>query len=108
MDSLSSSDLGNGISGASLDLTPSRQIRNINFCRQDLEPLLPNQTQKISATTIDAYAAVIQRVSDSSESSTPASYCFFSSRIAALSAGLVKPMVRSGESIESHVLAAVS
>ena len=89
-----------------LDLSPMRRVRNIDFCRQDLEPLLPGKRQKISNTTLDAYAAVIQ-LEASEIPASPCGYRVFSSRIAALASGAA-PEAKSGESIEGHVLEAVS
>ncbi|KAI0739803.1 hypothetical protein C8Q80DRAFT_1124129 [Daedaleopsis nitida] len=86
-----------------LDLSPLCRIRNIHFCSQDLEPLLPGHREKITATTVDVFGAVIQQASECSES-VNTDYCIFSSRIAALAAGIVSPI--NEESIEAHVLGA--
>ena len=41
-----------------------RQIRNIQICRQDLEPLVPNQRMKIPSSLINAFGAHLQKVLD--------------------------------------------
>lgn len=79
------------------------RVRNINFCSQELETLLPARTQKLAGTTLNAYAAVIQQVAECS--STGADFCFFSSWIPALASGAVRAGGFEG-TVEDHVLAA--
>lgn len=82
-----------------------RRVRNIDFCSQELRTLLPGRTCKLTGTTIDAYAAVVQDVSE--RSATGADFVLFSSWIPAIASGLVRDGGFEG-SIRDHVLAAVS
>ncbi|KAI0729049.1 hypothetical protein C8Q72DRAFT_944230 [Fomitopsis betulina] len=63
--------------------TLMRRIRNIDFCSQELETLLPDRTQKIAGTTLDAFAAVAQDVVEHS-SLRESDFCIFSSWIPAI------------------------
>ncbi|KAI0727555.1 hypothetical protein C8Q72DRAFT_839821 [Fomitopsis betulina] len=78
-----------------------RRIRNIDFCSQELETLLPDRTQKIAGTTLDAFAAVAQDVVEHS-SLRESDFCIFSSWIPAIVSG----QVRDAGTIEEHLLAA--
>ncbi|EIW56114.1 uncharacterized protein TRAVEDRAFT_50602 [Trametes versicolor FP-101664 SS1] len=80
-----------------------RRIRNIDFCSQELETLLPNRVHKISGTTLDAFAAVAQEVADAS--SKGRNFAFFSSWIPAIVSGRERDGGHAG-SIEEHLLAA--
>lgn len=81
-----------------------RRIRNIDFCSQELETLLPSRKQKISGTTLDAFAAVVQDVADGS--SKGRDFCLLSSWIPAIVSGRERDGGHAG-SIEEHLLAAV-
>ncbi|KAI0749420.1 hypothetical protein C8Q80DRAFT_1161966 [Daedaleopsis nitida] len=67
------------------DLTPLRHIRNIEFCSQDLQPLLPGKKLKLASTPLNAYAAVLQQEADSDVRSPD--FCLFSLWIAAIASG---------------------
>lgn len=82
-----------------------RRIRNIDFCSQELETLLPNRQQKISGTTLDAFAAVAQDVATRSPAGRD--FCLFSSWIPAIVSEHVPDGGHAG-SVEEHLLAAVS
>lgn len=91
-----------------MDILPDshmRRIRNIDFCSQELETLLPHRQQKISGTTLDAFAAVVQDVA--ARSPTGRDFCLFSSWIPAIVSEHVPDGGHAG-SIEDHLLAAVS
>lgn len=85
--------------------TLMRRIRNIDFCSQELETLLPDRTQKIAGTTLDAFAAVAQDVVEHS-SLRESDFCIFSSWIPAIVSGQVRDGGHAG-TIEEHLLAAV-
>ncbi|KAI0676072.1 hypothetical protein C8Q78DRAFT_1007946 [Trametes maxima] len=80
-----------------------RRIRNIDFCSQELETLLPSCTRKISGTTIDAFAAVVQEVAEKRQGGQ-CSFCLFSSWIPAIVSGQYSDGGHAG-SIDDHVLA---
>lgn len=82
-----------------------RRIRNIDFCSQELETLLPNRTDKIAGTTLDAFAAVAQEVAENSPLGK-CDFCIFSSWIPAIVSGREPDGGHAG-SIEEHLLAAV-
>jgi hypothetical protein len=83
-----------------------RQIRNIQICRLDLEPLLPKVKQKLPSTTINAFAAHLQKVIDvdPAEKNQPS---ILSSWLGPLATGEVKDGGIEG-SFQAHVMAAVS
>lgn len=85
--------------------THMRRIRNIDFCSQDLESLLRLRKQKLSGTTLDAYAAITQDVAD--RSSKGRDFVLFSSWIPAIVSGFVRDGGHAG-SVRVHVMAAVS
>ncbi|KAH9919884.1 uncharacterized protein B0H18DRAFT_1122200 [Fomitopsis serialis] len=75
-------------------------IRNIQLIKQDLEPLLPTRTQKITRTTINAYTAFLQ-----DQSFLEKDFCFFSSVIPAIVTSTASEDAK-GRSIEGHLIAA--
>ena len=85
---------------------PFRNVRNIKYCSSELEPLLPNSPLKLPATTLNAYAAVVQSAVESSPLTSP-DFVFFSSWIPAIIAGLREDGGPEG-SIRGHIKAAVS
>jgi hypothetical protein len=93
------------MSGAVLD-QHIRQIRNIQICHQDLEPLLPDRRIKIPSSLINAFGAHLQKVLDDAPDGIddPA---IFSSWLGPIVTGTVKDGGIEG-SFEEHVLAAVS
>jgi hypothetical protein len=83
-----------------------RQIRNIQVCRADLEPLLPQAERKFPSTTINAFGAYLQQVlNDAAESTTDP--IIFSSWLGPIASGNIKDGGNEG-SFEQHVMAAVS
>jgi hypothetical protein len=83
-----------------------RQIRNIQVCRADLEPLLPQVKKKLPSTTINAYGAYLQQVLDEAPESTT-DPIIFSSWLGPIASGKIKDGGNEG-SFEQHVIAAVS
>jgi hypothetical protein len=83
-----------------------RQIRNIQICRQDLEPLLPDKQMKIPSSLINAFGAYLQKVLDDAPDGIddPA---IFSSWLGPIVTGTIKDGGIEG-SFNEHVLAAVS
>jgi hypothetical protein len=82
-----------------------RQIRNIQICRQDLEPLLPKEKRKLPSTTINAFAAHLQKVLDNDQEDGD-KLIIFSSWLGPLATGEIKESFEG--SFEDHVIAAVS
>ena len=81
-----------------------RQIRNIQICSQDLEPLLPGET-RLPSTTINAYGAFAQQT----EQQIPGiadNFVIFSSWLGPLATEKIKDGANEG-SFKGHVLAAV-
>ena len=83
-----------------------RQIRNIQVCHADLEPLLPQVKKKLPSTTINAFGAYLQRVLDEAPESTT-DPIIFSSWLGPIASGKIKDGGIEG-SFEEHVMAAVS
>ncbi|KAJ2966730.1 hypothetical protein NUW54_g13722 [Trametes sanguinea] len=79
--------------------TRMRRIRNIDFCSQEIETLLPHCTQKIVGTTIDAFAAILQ----DGASQQGHDYCMFSSWIPAIVSGRERDGGHAG-TIQDHIL----
>ena len=109
--SLPSSSLGTPAEAGPTMETPHldthiRCIRGIEFDRTDLAQLLPDSELRISSTTFNAFAALIQDKADSLPSQ-PRDFIIFSSWIPALASGEVSEGRIYG-SIDSHITAAVS
>ncbi|OSC98921.1 hypothetical protein PYCCODRAFT_1396354 [Trametes coccinea BRFM310] len=83
--------------------TGMRRIRNIDFCSQEFETLLPGSTQKISGTTLDAFGAIMQDTS--SRSPQGCNYSILSSWIPAIVSGRERSGGYAG-TVEDHVLVA--
>ena len=82
------------------------QIRNIQICRLDLKPLLPEAKEKLPSPTINAFGACLQKVIDKGpgDGDNP---IIFSSWLGPLAAGEIKDEGNEG-SFEEHVVVAVS
>lgn len=83
-----------------------RCIWDIEFDRTDLEQLLQGSELRISSTTLNAFAAVVQNKADSVLPQTR-DFIIFSSWIPALATG-ERPQGKIYGTIESHIMAAVS
>lgn len=83
-----------------------RQIRNIQVCHLDLEPLLPKEEQKLPSTTINAFGAYLQQVVDNAPEG-PDDPAILSSWLGPLATNQIKDGGIEG-SFEEHVIAAVS
>lgn len=83
-----------------------RKIRNIQVCRLDLEPLLPEQEKKLPSTTINAFGAYLQQVLDNDPhgADDPA---ILSSWLGPLATGKIKDGGIEGL-FKEHIMAAVS
>ena len=82
-----------------------RQIRNIQVCRADLEPLLPQVKKKLPSTTINAFGAYLQHaLNEAAETTTDP--IIFSSWLGPIASGKIKDGGIEG-SFEQDVIAAV-
>jgi hypothetical protein len=84
-----------------------RQIRNIQVCRLDLEPLLPQAEQKLPSTTINAFGACLQYFLDSTSEAHGSDLIILSSWLGPLATGKIRDGGNEG-SFNEHVMAAVS